>query len=1121
MKKILFIIIITCGAVKTMGQSTSKNYILTTIPTTFVTDPGSLTNANSNSTIQYIDGLGRQVETVQKAITPSGKDLINIIEYDGMGREYRHWSPVPATGSTGDYVNIADFTSSATTQYGSAEQPYATTEFEPSPLNRVTGEYSAGKAWYDATKKVKTEYGTNTSSTEVVCFLVNTSNQLERKNYYPVHSLYKIVTTDEDGKTTTEYKDKLGQILLKRNEEGGAHVDTYYVYNDFGQLCYVIPPKAVDELTDFSVDNAIMKQYCYLYRYDERGNCIYKRLPGCEPIYMVYDKTNRLLLSQDGNQRPYGKWTMNKYDILGRVIYMAVLIDAETTYEEELERFRDATVVEWYNTPNAQSDPMKDTGYSTGWYSATSQRLLTVNYYDDYSFLDLIPSQKASLTYDTSKEQEGYAAQYSNVKGMLTGTRIYHLDDSTKYEATALYYDKYGRVVQTRATNHLGGYDITYNALDFMGKPTRTYKTHGINGASDNITELYTYDYDKAQRLTTTKYSLNGGSLITMAVNTYDELGRLSTKNLGGVDVTTYGYNIRNWTTGITGSRFSENLYYNDNTAGLPSFTPAYNGNIAGMQWNVPNESLAYNRAYTFAYDGLNRLTNANYYGISNGSVIDGTSGRYNETFTFDKMGNFNSLTRYENGSLLNNLSFTYTGNQLKKVDNSISPYIPYGSEAFNDRQKITTEYYYDQNGSTTADVNSGISTIQYNLLNLPDQIQFTEGHKNMYTYDARGKKLETVNYTVHNIVNVPINTISTLPANPSDYTKLTTDYVGNMIYENGALKEILLPEGYYQNGVYYYYLKDHLGNNRVVINSSGAVMEKSHYYPSGMRFSPESTSNSAALPYRYNGKELEAMNGLNQMDYGARRRGAGLPVWTAVDPLAEKYYSISPYAYCAGNPVNRIDPDGRSGEAVIDKKNKTITVSQHLVFYGSKANSDLSKKIATGIASQWNGAHGKVKINGEKFAVKFTVTYETVSVDKAKKMAANNTDIKNNFIQVNDLGGKKSSGFEKGGNAGYFNIQDDLGGSTTPAHEIGHGLGLDHSETGQTKEERPHIMTPRGTEVNPRWSKAGPSNEIDPNFRRVSGSEVHDIFNGVTFYNGVGKIGETTNTIYNEQKDE
>ncbi len=301
-----------------------------------------------------------------------------------------------------------------------------------------------------------------------------------------------------------------------------------------------------------------------------------------------------------------------------------------------------------------------------------------------------------------------------------------------------------------------------------------------------------------------------------------------------------------------------------------------------------------------------------------------------------------------------------------------MSPYIPYGSEAFNDKQKIDTEYLYDQNGSTTADVNTGISTIQYNLLNLPDQIQFTEGHKNLYTYDAAGKKLEAINYTVNNIVNVPIGTISTLPASSSDYTKLTTDYVGNMIYENGSLKEILLPEGYYQGGVYYYYLKDHLGDNRVVINSSGTVIEKSHYYPSGMRFYPESTSNSAALPYRYNGKELEAMNGLNQYDYGARRKGLQ---WTSVDPLAEMYYSISPYAYCKNNPVNYIDPNGEfstkfgawwyklwhgGGQTQQDKKTGEYFVFKQTEYKGSGAGVAGTRRFDWGGRSQGEKQYGQ-----------------------------------------------------------------------------------------------------------------------------------------------------------------
>ncbi|MBB3187864.1 RHS repeat domain-containing protein [Microbacter margulisiae] len=223
-------------------------------------------------------------------------------------------------------------------------------------------------------------------------------------------------------------------------------------------------------------------------------------------------------------------------------------------------------------------------------------------------------------------------------------------------------------------------------------------------------------------------------------------------------------------------------------------------------------------------------------------------------------------------------------------------------------------------------DGNTDISTIRYNVLNLPDTIQFVAGHQNYYTYDASGKKLEVQNITSRNILNLPQDTITRLTSS----TTLTTDYCGDAIYQDSSLKEILTPEGYWQNGVYYYYLKDHQGNNTEVLNQSKTVMEYSDYYPDGMRFE-ESTSNSTALPYRYNGKELESMNGLNQYDYGARRRETGIPVWTTVDPLCEKYYSVSPYAYVEDDPINKIDPDGKEDILVKQNKDDRLTNAESL----------------------------------------------------------------------------------------------------------------------------------------------------------------------------------------------
>ncbi|KXB46393.1 RHS repeat-associated core domain protein [Bacteroidales bacterium KA00344] len=122
------------------------------------------------------------------------------------------------------------------------------------------------------------------------------------------------------------------------------------------------------------------------------------------------------------------------------------------------------------------------------------------------------------------------------------------------------------------------------------------------------------------------------------------------------------------------------------------------------------------------------------------------------------------------------------------------------------------------------------------------------------------------------------------------------------MIYENGNLKTVLIDGGYITfNGaapVYHYYLQDHLGNNRVVVQANGTVEQVNHYYPFGGLF--DENIGDDKQPYKYNGKELDLIHGLDWYDYGVRHYDAALGRWMCMDPLAEKYYDVSPYAYCA-----------------------------------------------------------------------------------------------------------------------------------------------------------------------------------------------------------------------------
>jgi len=507
------------------------------------------------------------------------------------------------------------------------------------------------------------------------------------------------------------------------------------------------------------------------------------------------------------------------------------------------------------------------------------------------------------------------------VRWCLPSMFIYHLNNSTKFETAALYYDKYGRVVQSRASNHLGGYDLVYNALDFTGKPLKTYKTHGINGTTPNITELYGYTYDKAQRLTATTYSLNGGSSVILASNAYDELGRLITKKRHtSADTETYAYNIRNWLTNINSGGFTESLYYNTNPL---SSNVCFNGNISYSNWTYNNAA----KGYLYGYDDLNRLLSASFKQGSSGLGDDS----FNENFTYDKMGNILTLKRKKDNTLIDDLVLHYSNNeksnQLQYVDDGGATQGQYLIKEYQNKSNTQAEFAYDSNGNMIKDLDRDIYTIQYNVLNLPDVVQFKNGNQIKNTYNAGGQKLGTEYFTWVPGTNAPVvNTGDVLNISYSQgaIDQNGTVYIGNVEYktQNGnssltAISRIHNAEGYVENlssPQYYYYRKDHLGNNREVwLANTNSTVQRTQYYPSGLPWVTTLNDNQSTQPYKYNGKEFVEMHGYDMYDYGWRGYYAAGNVIPTVDPLAEKYYSLSPYAYCAGNPVKFIDPSGMS----------------------------------------------------------------------------------------------------------------------------------------------------------------------------------------------------------------
>ena len=501
----------------------------------------------------------------------------------------------------------------------------------------------------------------------------------------------------------------------------------------------------------------------------------------------------------------------------------------------------------------------------------------------------------SQFTNDTS----GYS------KGSLTGSAVTVSGSSTKIYK-GYYYDVKGRVTKVVQNNLLGGYDVTNTVYTFTVQPATVTHSHTASGKSTR-TEVYTYSYDHADRVSKVEHTL-GGTKITLADYTYDSFGRLSTKSLHGsaANKLTYAYNLRSWLTGITSTRFTQNLYYNTGVG-----TARYNGNISSMTWKSGNESTV--RGYKFTYDGLDRMLNATY-GETAG--ISTNANRFSENVTgYDKNGNIKGLQRYGQLSstaygMIDNLTLTLNGNQLNRVDDAVAASTYNGGFEFKNGANAADEYSYDANGNLTKDLNKGISGITYNFLNLPNAVTFSDGSTITYTYGADGTKLRTV----HKIGS----------------TTTTTDYCGNVIYENGVQKLLLTEEGYItlSDSKYHYYLKDHQGNNRVVISQSGTVEETNHYYPFGGAFA--STSN--VQPYKYNGKELDSKKGLNWYDYGARHYDAALGRFTTNDRFAEKYYSMSPYQYGANNPVNNIDVNG---DTIVVNPNPNGLIDNVRMFFG------------------------------------------------------------------------------------------------------------------------------------------------------------------------------------------
>ena len=282
-------------------------------------------------------------------------------------------------------------------------------------------------------------------------------------------------------------------------------------------------------------------------------------------------------------------------------------------------------------------------------------------------------------------------------------------------------------------------------------------------------------------------------------------------------------------------------------------------------------------------------------------------------------------------------LDMVYKGNRLTKVSKNGDPNLEYDFQGYPDKADASTEMTYDPNGNMTADLDRGIVAIRYNLLNLPDTVQFENGNRIVYFYYAGGERAGAVTTTYSTPISVPLDSVY-LGEDP--HFDMWEHRHGNLFYKMGSPSRLLFDNGFFElaerhggliSQIPYVFVRDHLGSVRLVCNgNTGEVVQSLEYLPSGVIFR---SRNFDRQPYRFTGKELLSAHGLDWYDSGARMQEFHIPRFTTMDPLCEKYYSISPYAYCNNNPVNYVDPDGRKVEAdKLSQKNISNTLTKQEV---------------------------------------------------------------------------------------------------------------------------------------------------------------------------------------------
>jgi RHS repeat-associated protein len=428
---------------------------------------------------------------------------------------------------------------------------------------------------------------------------------------------------------------------------------------------------------------------------------------------------------------------------------------------------------------------------------------------------------------------------------------------SSSFEKRRNYYDALGRLIQEVTLGIDGGVTRRSWKYDFRGNVLAS------DERTDGFAKTIMNTYDSRSRLLSATTYVND-SLCSTETYTYDDMGQMISGAHGNGLTESYAYDIRGWLTSHSATRNGNTLF----NSGLGYFTggvggqSSYTGNIMTLSWRQGPES---GKQYKFSYDLLGRLTESAMY-------IDSTyaDGNSEKGITYDRNGNILTLKRYVGSALSDDMSYTYSGNHRDG-------------------------YLYDSMGDVTT-VPAGGPVSSFNRLSLPDSVSEAGGDTTIYAYLVDGTKVSAINlegrgYRYRGSLRFAADT--------GTVTFESTDFPGGRIVRDGRSYRLL------------HFTTDHIGSVRMITDGSGTVEERYDYLPFGMALDAiTSVPCGSKGDFMFSGKERQDdERGL--LDFGARMYDPSAMIWTSMDPFAEKYPFLSPYAYCGNNPIIYIDPTG------------------------------------------------------------------------------------------------------------------------------------------------------------------------------------------------------------------